>query len=270
MYYIKYLHRVMATDTDYGFIITRHVTCSKTNKYWNQCVKVLRVLYPSKQIVIIDDNSDYSFVEAEFDYKNIQIIQSEFPKRGELLPYYYLLKHQFFANAVIIHDSVFFHKRINFETFVKRGIKVLPLWFFPADDENITNTLRIIQNLRNPQIIQDKLTLQQPLLRLMPNNKWNGCFGVQSYINLQFLKHIETKYHLLNLVGAVHSRADRCCLERIFGCIFCTESPNAQQQQSLLGNIFSYCTWGYTFDEYMENFQKGHAPKIVVKVWTGR
>ena len=26
----------------YGFIITRHVNSDKTNKYWNQCVKLIR------------------------------------------------------------------------------------------------------------------------------------------------------------------------------------------------------------------------------------
>ena len=70
-----------------------------------------------KKIVIVDDNSNYEYVKSEFDYKNIEIIQSEFPGRGELLPYYYLLKYKFFKNAVIIHDSVFFHKRIPFEKF---------------------------------------------------------------------------------------------------------------------------------------------------------
>ena len=98
-------------DNNFGFIVTRHVNSVKTNMYWNQCVKLLRTLYPMKKIIVIDDNSNYSYVKAEFDYENVTIIQSEYPGRGELLPYYYFLKNKFFENAVIIHDSVFFHKR---------------------------------------------------------------------------------------------------------------------------------------------------------------
>ena len=100
----------------YGFIITRHVNSEKTNKYWNHCVKCLRTLYPMKKIVIIDDNSNQLFLKSEFEYKNVEIINSEFKGRGELLPYYYYFKNKFFENAIIIHDSIFFHKRINFES----------------------------------------------------------------------------------------------------------------------------------------------------------
>jgi hypothetical protein len=71
----------------FGFIITRHVNSEQTNKYWNQAVKLIRRLYPLRQIVIIDDNSDPDFVKADFDYKNLTIIQSEHHKRGELLPF---------------------------------------------------------------------------------------------------------------------------------------------------------------------------------------
>jgi hypothetical protein len=73
----------------FGFIITRHVNSEQTNKYWNHSVKLLRTFYPYRKIIIIDDNSNQNYVKADFDYKNIQIIQSEFPGRGELLPYYY-------------------------------------------------------------------------------------------------------------------------------------------------------------------------------------
>ena len=257
------------TDKDYGFIITRHVNSSKTNEYWNHSVKLLRALYPTKQIIIIDDNSDYNFVKAEFEYKNVQIIQSEFPKRGELLPYYYFLKNQYFSNAVIIHDSVFFHRRIRFDKLVKEGTKVLPLWFFHSDTDNLTNTLRIARHLFNFQDIQRKLTQENSLLGL-PIHKWSGCFGVQSFINLQFLKYIDAKYHIGNLISAVHCRSDRCSLERIFGCIFSTECPKVLQQRSLLGDIMKYYKWGYTYEEYQNDVKNKRIPRMIVKVWTGR
>ena len=139
-------HKV-TLPSSYGFIITRHVNSEKTNKYWNECLRCIRRFYPFKKIVIIDDNSNQSLVKADFPYKNVEVIQSEYPGRGELLPYYYFYKRHFFENAVIIHDSVFFHKRINFEKLV--GTPVLPLWHFEADKENIHNTNRIIHSIKN-------------------------------------------------------------------------------------------------------------------------
>ena len=158
----------------YGFIITRHINSETTNKYWNQSVKLLRTFYPERKIIIIDDNSNQNFVKADFDYKNIKIITSEFPGSGEILPYYYYLKNKYFENAIILHDSVFFHKRINFE--MLNGYRVLPLWYFNCDKENITNTLRITESLNNKHEIQNKLSLNDNVIGL-PQSKCYGCFG---------------------------------------------------------------------------------------------
>jgi len=251
----------------FGFIITRHVNSEKTNKYWNHNVKLLITLYPLRKIVIIDDNSNYNFVKPEFPYKNLEVIQSEFPGRGELLPYYYFLKYKFFENAIIIHDSVFLHKRISFEKF--NGINVMPLWFFYSDKENVENTKRISSYLKNNIIINNKVSKDINILG-MTTDKWFGCFGVQSYINLKFLEGIQEKYNITNLIHAVKCRADRCCLERIFGTIFFTESPNLFSKKSLLGDIMTYPRWGYSFDQYMTDLKKGTIPHNVVKIWTGR
>ena len=252
----------------FGFIITRHVTSENTNKYWNHSVKLLRTFYPYIKIVIIDDNSNQDFLKAEFDYKNIEIIQSEFHGSGELLPYYYYIKNKFFENAVIIHDSVFFHKRINFESL--NGINVMPLWFFNSAEENIGNSIKISKMLKNSYSIEQKLSINDNIIR-MPQLKWYGCFGVQTYINHNFLLRIEEKYNISNLVKVVKTRPDRCCLERIFGCIFYTENPKILHKKAIFGNISKHHKWGqYSFHEYILNLKKGTIPNYVVKVWTGR
>jgi hypothetical protein len=252
----------------YGFIITRHINSETTNKYWNQSVKLLRTLYPERKIIIIDDNSNQNFVKADFDYQNVIIVKSEFPGSGEILPYYYYLKNKYFENAVILHDSVFFHKRINFD--MLNGYRVLPLWYFNSDKENITNTLRITERLNNKHELQNKLLLNDNVIGL-PQSKWYGCFGSQSYINYDFLSQINNKYNLINLVSAVKNRSDRCCLERIIGCIFFIESSKLFKIKALFGDIRQYQKWrGYSFEKYEYDFKKGTLPRAVVKVWTGR
>jgi hypothetical protein len=253
----------------YGFIITRHVNSETTNKYWNKCIINLRQFYPLIPIVIIDDNSNKTFLKPEFSYKNVLTIESDFKGRGELLPYYYYAKTKFFENAIIIHDSIFFHKRINFEKLINNGTKVIPFWHFNPDKENIANTLRISRNLKNSINVMQKITLNEVILG-MPHTKWFGCFGVQSFINHTFLLYIEEKYKITNLLKVVTCRADRCCLERIMGCIFFTENVNINNKKSLLGNIMTYLKWGYDYNEYENNIKDGYVPKEIIKVWTGR
>lgn len=255
---------------NFGFIITRHVNSEITNRYWNHSIKLLRIFYPTKKIVIIDDNSDTSFLKADYDYNNIEIIQSEFPGRGELLPYYYYIKNKFFENAVIIHDSVFFHKRINFE--VLNGTNVVPLWYFNADYDNESNTLTIIQNLKNKINIQDKLKYNVVSTFSISNDKiWHGCFGCQSYINHNFLLNIENKYNISELTKVVQNRSDRCSLERIMGCIFSSEYPQLRITKSLFGDILKYPLSGnYNYNMYETDLKKGTIKRPVVKIWTGR
>lgn len=250
----------------YGFIITRHVNSEKTNKYWNHAVRSIRRFYPFKKIVIIDDNSNQSYVKADFEYKNIQLITSEYPGRGELLPYYYFYKYRYFPNAVILHDSVFFHKRIHFEKLAQE--RIMPLWHFDLD-ENINNCLRLSKYLCNSDLFTSKLVTDATnIFAYKSQDIWYGCFGVQSYINHEFLSMIQAKYNIFRLLNVVLTRTDRCSLERVMGSIFYTESPNLYKRPSLLGDIWKDQKWGYSFEEYCANYK--HTYKPLVKVWTGR
>jgi hypothetical protein len=261
--------------SNFGFILTRHVNSEKTNKYWNKSVKCIRRFYPSKKIVIIDDNSKKEFVKAFAKYDNVEIIQSEFPGRGELLPFVYFLKHKFFSNAVIIHDSVFFHKKINFNKF---RFPVIPFWHFNRfldQEECKINNLKIAQNLHNNGKIMENLknilkNNVNSIISWKRDEEWNGCFGVQCFINYHFLKKIEEKYKITGMLNHVKNRTDRSSLERIMGIIFSTEYPEMKIYKSLLGDIFTWQNFGYSFDEYNDDFNKKKIVRPIIKVWTGR
>ena len=256
--------------SNYGFIISRHVNSEKTNRYWNQTVKLIRTFYPLRKIVIIDDNSNQDFVKADFDYSNLTIIQSEYPGRGELLPYIYYLKYKWFPNAVIIHDSLFIHRKIPFEKF---SMPVIPLWHHDYDKENIHNINRLASALRNNSILLRKIAKKNDLVLSLKstNDSFNLCFGGQCYIKLKFLELLENKYHISNLVNAVHNRTDRCSLERILGLLFCQEYPKLLTIKSLFGDIMKQPrAFHYTYDEYSNDLSKKRIIHPFVKVWTGR
>lgn len=259
---------------NFGFIITRHVNSETTNKYWNFCIQSIRRFYPFKKIVVIDDNSDLQHLNAEYEYKNVEYVNSEFPGRGELLPYYYFYKNDYFDNAVIIHDSVFMQKRMNFEVLVSKQVQVMPIWhFFCEKKESFNETTGMMSVLANNFYIMNLLIIDKTyeVIGRTNENVWGGCFGVQSFINREFLLGIGNKYNLFNLLNFVTTRRHRCCLERIMGIIFHEEYLRRVKQYSLLGNITSYCNWGYTYQEHCDNIHNKKIPRLpIVKVWSGR
>jgi hypothetical protein len=117
--------------------------------------------------------------------------------------------------------------------------------------------------------IQQRLALNEKILGLS-HLKWNGVFGVQAFINHSFLTQIQNKYKIFNMISSVKNRKDRCCLERIMGAIFSIEVPLLNITKSLFGRIFNYQTWGYSYEEYINDIKHGRLPRFVVKVWTGR
>ena len=262
-----------------GFIILRHVNSSKTNEYWKECYRCIRCFYPSNKILIIDDNSDKVFLTCHADAHtntntntielyNTTIIQSDYPKRGELLPYYYYLKNKFCDIAVILHDSVFIQTHINFHV-----DEYKMLWHFPS-------YLMKDGQSSGKQIEQIKALGHQGLNRMYENfysNKFNGCFGAMSIITHDYLSEINTIFKIDKLLPHITCRVSRCAFERVFSFLLvynqnersvANGAGGKNKHSSLLGDIIKYCKWGITFDEYMKN---RHTMKLpIVKVWTGR
>jgi hypothetical protein len=232
--------------TQIGFIMLRHVNNELTNIYWNHCYDCIRKYYPEYSILIIDDNSKYEYITERTLYKTT-IINSEYHGRGELLPYYYYLHNKLFDTAIIIHDSVFINKYIDMSV-----NKYKLLWEFDADCDNIED----VKNMIN--LFNDK-----ELLNLYDNKGlWKGCFGGMSIITHDYLTFINNKYDISKLLACVLTRYNRCSFERVIACLL---QKNEKKEETLLGNILHYCSWGISFKE-KDNYM--HLPFI--KVWTGR
>ena len=122
-----------------GFIMLRHVNNNLSNEYWMYNYDCIRKYYPNNKILIIDDNSNYQFITKKELY-NTTIIKSEYPRRGELLPYIYYLRNKLFDTAVIIHDSVFINKYIDFNV-----DKYKLLWEFEHNCDQIEDETKMIK-----------------------------------------------------------------------------------------------------------------------------
>jgi hypothetical protein len=228
-----------------GFIILRHVNSEKTNIYWQFCYDSIRKFYPENNIIIIDDNSDYNYITSKELYK-VKIIRSEYPGRGELLPYYYYLSNKLFDVAFIIHDSVFIQKPIDICV-----NKYQITWDFGHGADQIEDETKMI-NLFN----DDKL-----LKFYQDQSLWTGCFGGMTTITHDFLTQVNNKYNLSTLIDAVKTRHDRMSFERVFACLLQIEAP----QNTRFGNIHNYMPWATSYED-----RHLHTKLPLLKVWTGR
>jgi hypothetical protein len=241
-----------------GFIIVRHVNSERTNQLWQECYKSIRLFYDNP-IIIIDDNSDSKFLTT-LEMTNVRVIQSEYPKRGELLPYYYLLKEGWFDIAVILHDSVFIQAPIKFNEPNRY------LWHFTTHDwDNKQGEIECIRKLKN----------HEPLLEFYNSTeKWNGCFGVMSIITYNMIHDINMKYNFFILLNTILTRSDRMMIERVFAVVLAYESGLNKDNCSYFGNIQTYCNWGfnetYTIANYLEDKANNNINLPVVKLWLGR
>jgi len=239
-----------------GFIILRNVYNTITNEYWIECFRCIRKFYPNNRVLIIDDSSDKQFVTNEV-LNNTMIIESEFRKRGEFLPYYYYLRTKFCEKVVILHDSMYIKKYINFyDTVDDYNFLIYFDLFYINDSACYQSQLNLLRALNNKN------------LNIFYNKKekglWDGCFGSMTAISYNFLKQIDEEFRLIQMIPYITTRVERCAFERIIGCMLQYKC----KKSSLFGHVNTICDWSLDFDKYKQNMYDSKKP--IIKVFTGR
>ena len=229
----------------FGFIILRHVNSVSTDQYWKHCYESIRKYYPDNWIIIIDDNSNLEYITNHILH-NTTVIISEFPGRGEVLPYYYYLHYKLFDIAIILHDSVFVNAQIDFSI-----DKYKLIWDFEHHWDQIEDETRLINVFNDPEL----------LIFYKDKSLWKGCFGGMVIIRHDFLQEMNNTYAISKLLDHVLNRYNRCSFERVISCLLQKMYPKT----TLCGNIHSYMPWGTRIQD-KDNFS--HLP--LIKVWTGR
>lgn len=196
----------------FGFIMIRYVKCAETNKSWIRCYESIRKHY-SNMIVIIDDNSDMQFVSNDYQLFNCKIIKSEFPRRGELLPYYYYIKHNFFKRAIVVHDSMEIAKYYDYKN-IPNYKNFTRLFSFTGPSYNMD-----IEYFKH---MCDHIINGNEVYNFHNTNKSSlfGCFGICYVIDYDYLININKKYNIINLLNFVDTRKKRQTLERFLSCLF--------------------------------------------------
>ena len=230
-----------------GFVILRHVDTARADSYWKLCYDSVRRLYADEPILIVDDNSDPALVTPHAT-TGTTFVQSEYPGRGELLPFIYYLRHKISDRAVFLHDTVFIQSAVPF----CEGYLYQHLWAAGHHPDDHAGEVRMLGVLKNP-----------PLALHAKKTRWHACFGAMVVIKHEMLCSVDKAYTLANLAGAVLTRDDRRVFTRVVACLLRTLYDTTPPP--VYGNIQDYCPPQRQFED---RATLHHLP--AVKVWGGR
>jgi|SaaInlStandDraft_5_1057022.scaffolds.fasta_scaffold05953_2 hypothetical protein len=255
------IDKINNININFGFLILRHVNSIESNKLWYNSLKSIRKFYKNK-IYIIDDNSNYDLIENPDDnqFIDITVIHSIYHNRGEILPYYYLYCNKLFDRCLIIHDSVFINRYIDFDKYTE---DIHYLWHFDHKCNNLKDENTMMKILDNPKIIEK-----------YDEKKWNGCFGVQTLISYRFVEKLKNTYNIFSLLNYIDNRSKRMNFERVFA-VLCSLLKNDlyenYEKYSIYGDIHDYIEWEYSYKKYLQdNMNDGLNNYKLIKVWSGR
>lgn len=248
-----------------GFVILRCVRKPAVAAYYKHSYACIRKHYPDTPILIVDDHSLPSLIDAKFDLamEHTTIIHSKFPPGcGEALPYYYYLQHHEFDMAIILHDSVFVNRPLNFLGNVK-NFKILwsirkKFGWQPRDQKRIISSLDKSNGLLHFHDHQYQ--------------HWDAAFGGMCVVTHRYLHTIHKEHDLDKLVRSVSTRYQRMSFERVIGCILCFHCQDKAKHKNdhvCLGVIGNYCKWNIKYNSIqMKQYAASELP--LIKVWSGR
>ena len=194
---------------------------------------------------------------------NCQIVDVEEKDRrsAELLPYIYFYKYKWFNKMLFVQDSVFINKYIDFSEF--KDVKFIA-YNTPEEDfgsgNQVNTLLENISNNNEIKILRDSL-------------KWKSCWGVQSFIEYDFLQIIEKKYNIENLINHIKDRPHRVGFERVFGLLCCNEKKSLNDDCSICGNYINIESTDYDagdINNILFNMDFSQSQNKFIKIHLGR
>ena len=242
-------------SSDFVIVILRHMSKENHKILWKRCYDSVSHFYNPDQIYVIDDNSSLIDENDSIILQN-HLLHSEYKGAGEILPYYYFLKHKWAKKMAFLHDSMFMVRP--FEDSELR-YKVIPIWHFSThSNDEITIEPYLLEKLIN----------HTELLLEYKKRIWNGCFGAATIISLEAVENIEKKYNAVTILPTVlHNRKDRMALERIWGLLLYVE--NNISHTSLYGDIRKH---PYAFKNSIpyQLYEERCTVHAICKTWSGR
>ena len=236
-----YKNKTDYLSNDYTFVILRCVKKEAYSDLWITCYDSIHKFHPNNKIVIIDNNSNTKFIKKH-NLSNVELIQYNDNGAGEILPYYFFLKHRWSKYIIYFQDSMFLNRPLCGDKCNVENFKFF--WhFYPGGHDNKIIINSQLDNLKDNEKLK-KLFLDK--------KKWFGSFGLSCIMNIDFLEFIEKQHNFTNLVKLTKNRNDRKGLERVFG-LLCSLYHYTDVFNSYFGPVCICPNFGKnTLEDYQE------------------
>ena len=238
-------------------IILRCARNANHNRYAKESIACIRKHDQHIPIFVVDDHST-----EPVNFNDAELIQSDLePGRGEVLPYYYLMRHRLAKRALIIHDSVFAGRCVS-DVIASTNQPWTPLWHALHSWDHVCDEeiLNIISGTRLPD--------EMKAMYKSKAHMWDVCFGAMGIVSLDFLCGLE---HNTGIVGSslqvLSYRNARCGFERALPIAIAVHTQS--KHTSKLGSIAQQGPQT-AFDQYLKKKESSQSRFGMVKVWTGR
>lgn len=212
---------------NFGFIIPSYCSNEIHLFQLKRCINSIRKFHNGIKIIIIDDYSEINLSKNLSEYDNILILLSTIKSAGDMSTYKIFLDNPIFQKAVIMQDSMTLEKELDIE----KIDTISYLWYFtnhrlhwhiieePQNEYNIKKGIKVhddaIIDIINNYILNIKFKeFAQKIY--FDKNKWSGCFGCLSIIDYDFLKVLDEKTGIINLLLNFNNNRLRRVAESIF------------------------------------------------------
>jgi len=236
----------MDIDNEIVFVITLNISNFKHKKYWRNCYRSIRKIYPSVLIILINDNSKLKEDFNKIDSNTKLIITNT--GQAEILPYVYYHYYQWKPKMIYLLDTMELNREFTKE---ELSYDFIFHWHFSNHKhDNLPLINKFINILKNNNVLINK--------------KWNGCFGGTSIISLDKTIELENKYNIWsNLPKYIKNRLDRMAFERILGIL-------GNEPWSNFGDIMNYPN-AFKLNSNEFNSNSDFISKYAIsKYWCGR
>jgi hypothetical protein len=219
----------------FGFLIPCHVVSQDSFQTFCECISGLQRLYPEiPKILFYNKQTSFDISQLEFIQKDptIRLITTRYCE-GEMNVYKHYYEEKYFDMAILLHDSFVLKKQfqnldaIEDINYIWNFTNHRVHWHIVEQPKTEYNKQHNIKNLDDLilHLVTKSFDHSSDFYKYFMDiyhkkDKWVGCYGSLSIIRHDFLKQVQEKTQIFNVIPNIKDKWDRVSMESILTLAF--------------------------------------------------
>lgn len=200
-------------------------TCVREDKHLNtlkECLSSIRKHHEDLIVIIVDFTTTLT-MPSEFNNILFEYPDDKIP--ADMLTYDFLIKNKYAEKSLVIQDSMSLQSKVDYE-----NIQFAYLWYFKnhIKEWSIIKEPQTEYNSKNHIYVHDDLVIDCiknytsgsfknfALEFYHEKEKWNGCFGCLTLINISLLEKLNQETNIIQTMKCMTNNRMRRAIESIF------------------------------------------------------